>query len=225
MILIIGVLAAIAIPAFASQKGKAADAQAKELARTAETTAETIATDNNGEYTKVTAAELNKYEPAIRISQNSTQAYLSAATASKTEYSLTAKSTNGDELKIAKSRHRRNHPQLRQPGRENRLCRRRKGELVMRYRSLATVACWAARQACTRPRSFPVARSRPGPLLSWHLWPKSRSTLRSSSGALRWSGFRGCSTARPRRPTALSCSPSSSRSIPGGASRTASAWR
>ena len=36
-ILIIGVLSAIAIPAFANQKGKAQDAQAKELARTAET--------------------------------------------------------------------------------------------------------------------------------------------------------------------------------------------
>ena len=103
VILIIGVLAAIAIPALASQKGKAADAQAKELARTAETTAETIATDNNGEYTRVTGAELSKYEPAIRISASSSQAYLSATTASKTEYSLTAKSTNGDELKIAKS--------------------------------------------------------------------------------------------------------------------------
>ena len=81
VILVIGVLAAIAIPAFANQKGKAQDAQAKELARTAETTAETIATDNNGEYTKVTAAELNKYEPTIRISQSSTAAYLSATTA------------------------------------------------------------------------------------------------------------------------------------------------
>jgi type IV pilus assembly protein PilA len=102
-ILIIGVLAAIAIPAFANQKGKAQDAQAKELARTAETTAETIATDNNGEYTKVTAAELNKYEPTIRITQSTTAAYLSATTAAKGEYSLTAKSANGDELKITKS--------------------------------------------------------------------------------------------------------------------------
>ena len=103
VILIIGVLAAIAIPAFAGQKGKASDAQAKELARTAETTAETIAVDNNGEYTKVTAAELNKYEPSIGILQSSSAAYLSATTASKTEYSVTAKSTNGDEFKIAKS--------------------------------------------------------------------------------------------------------------------------
>jgi len=103
VILVIGILAAIAIPAFASQKGKASDAQAKELVRTAETTAETIATDNNGEYTKVTAAELNRYEPSIPITQSSGGAYLSGATSSKSEYSLTARSSTGDELKIAKS--------------------------------------------------------------------------------------------------------------------------
>jgi type IV pilus assembly protein PilA len=103
VILIIGILTAIAIPAFASQKGKASDAQAKELARTAETTAESLATDNNGEYTKVTAAELNRYEPSIAILQSSSAAYLSATTAAKSEYSVTAKSTTGDEFKIAKS--------------------------------------------------------------------------------------------------------------------------
>ncbi|HEV2923929.1 MAG TPA: prepilin-type N-terminal cleavage/methylation domain-containing protein, partial [Solirubrobacteraceae bacterium] len=48
VILIIGILAAIAIPSFLNQKGKANDASAKELARTAQTTAETIATDNSG---------------------------------------------------------------------------------------------------------------------------------------------------------------------------------
>src|ERR1700683_2688148 len=65
VILIIGILAAIAIPSFLSQKSKASDAQAKELARTAETTAETIATDNGGNYEKVTVAELKSYEPSL----------------------------------------------------------------------------------------------------------------------------------------------------------------
>jgi len=48
--LIVGILAAIAIPSFASQKAKALDTQAKVLARTAQTTAETIATDSSGSY-------------------------------------------------------------------------------------------------------------------------------------------------------------------------------
>ncbi len=53
VILIIGILAAIAIPAFLNQKSKAYDASAKELARTAQTTAETYATDHGGEYKEI----------------------------------------------------------------------------------------------------------------------------------------------------------------------------
>ena len=45
VILIIGILAAIAIPSFLNQKTKANDAQAKSQARTAQTAAETLATD------------------------------------------------------------------------------------------------------------------------------------------------------------------------------------
>ena len=48
VILIIGILAAIAIPSFLNQKGKANDAAAKSQARTAQTAAETYGTDNNG---------------------------------------------------------------------------------------------------------------------------------------------------------------------------------
>ena len=66
VILIIGILAAIAIPSFLSQKSKATASQAKELARTAETTAETYSTDNGGSYKGISAAELKKYEPTIQ---------------------------------------------------------------------------------------------------------------------------------------------------------------
>ena len=47
VILIIGILAAIAIPAFLNQKGKAYDSNAKSDARTAATAEETYFTDNN----------------------------------------------------------------------------------------------------------------------------------------------------------------------------------
>jgi type IV pilus assembly protein PilA len=67
VILIIGILAAIAIPSLLSQKNKAYDASAKSLAGSAQTTAETIATDNGGSYKTVTEKEINKYEKNIPL--------------------------------------------------------------------------------------------------------------------------------------------------------------
>jgi type IV pilus assembly protein PilA len=104
VILIIGILAAIAIPAFLNQKGKAVDAQAKELARTAQTTAETFATDHNGEYTGLTAVVLKETEPSIQVGAGKNNAYLNESTgvtgASSTGYTVTATSTNGDTFSI-----------------------------------------------------------------------------------------------------------------------------
>ena len=65
VILIIGILAAIAIPALLSQKSKAYDSSAKTLAQTSQTAAETLATENGGSYAKVSAAELKVIEPSI----------------------------------------------------------------------------------------------------------------------------------------------------------------
>ena len=105
VILIIGVLAAIALPAFLNQKTKAYDAAAKELVHSAATTAETISTDNGGEYTKVTAAELNKYEPAIQITPGGNNAYISSTgTPSSNSYTITATAAStGDEFTFSRS--------------------------------------------------------------------------------------------------------------------------
>ena len=69
VILIIGILAAIAIPAFLNQRNKAYDAAAKSNIRTAATAEETYATDNNGTYTNTstgTAGDaLVKIEPTL----------------------------------------------------------------------------------------------------------------------------------------------------------------
>jgi type IV pilus assembly protein PilA len=70
VILIIGILAAIAIPSFLNQTSKAYDASAKELARTAETTAETYATDHSGSYEGLSKAELQKYESSLKSCPN-----------------------------------------------------------------------------------------------------------------------------------------------------------
>ena len=108
VILIIGILAAIAIPAFLNQKSKATDSQAKELARTAQTTAATFSTDQNGDYFGVTTTELNKIEKSISITSQTKEAYLSGASAlpascasgSCTGFEVTAKSTSGDTFTI-----------------------------------------------------------------------------------------------------------------------------
>ena len=55
VMLILGLLAAIAIPSFFNQREKAKDADAKAAVRTAQTAMETYATGNGGEYTAVDA--------------------------------------------------------------------------------------------------------------------------------------------------------------------------
>jgi type IV pilus assembly protein PilA len=105
VILIIGILAAIAIPSFLSQKGKANDAQAKELARTAQTTAETVSTDNGGSYAAITtSAVLKSYEPSINLSVQEKEAYLesAAATGGGTGYTVVAHAPGGDTFTITR---------------------------------------------------------------------------------------------------------------------------
>jgi type IV pilus assembly protein PilA len=65
VMLILGILAAIAIPSFFNQRDKARDADAKADVRTAQTAIETYATDNNGSYAGATAARLVQLENTL----------------------------------------------------------------------------------------------------------------------------------------------------------------
>jgi type IV pilus assembly protein PilA len=65
VMLILGILAAIALPAFFNQKEKAGDAKAKETAHSAQVAMETCSTDNNGEYTACAAGDLETVEPTL----------------------------------------------------------------------------------------------------------------------------------------------------------------
>ena len=65
VILIIGILAAIAIPSFLNQRSKGNDAEAKSTAVTAAEAFETCATDNNGSYSSCTLASLRSIEPTL----------------------------------------------------------------------------------------------------------------------------------------------------------------
>ena len=61
VMLILGILAAIAIPSFFNQRDKARDADAKSAVRTAQTAMETYATDNGGFYAGADAADLQRH--------------------------------------------------------------------------------------------------------------------------------------------------------------------
>jgi type IV pilus assembly protein PilA len=89
VILIIGILAAIAIPAFLNQKSKAQDAAAKTMVRTAATAVETFATDNNGSYAGASVASLHSYEPSINTAAGN-GAYLASVASTSNSYTLVA---------------------------------------------------------------------------------------------------------------------------------------
>jgi type IV pilus assembly protein PilA len=102
VVLIIGILAAIAIPSLLGSKQKAVDVQAKALVRTAATAAEAIATGHDGSYESATPAEMKREEPSIRITPATNDAYLNAATGTQSTFSVTATATNGDEYTISR---------------------------------------------------------------------------------------------------------------------------
>jgi type IV pilus assembly protein PilA len=65
VMLILGILAAIAIPAFFNQKEKAHDSSAKEEAHTAQVAMETCSTENGGSYVGCEEAKLKAIEPSL----------------------------------------------------------------------------------------------------------------------------------------------------------------
>jgi type IV pilus assembly protein PilA len=67
VMLILGILAAIALPAFFNQKEKAGDAKAKEYAHSAQVAMETYSTENEGSYgTGDKTAILEGIEPSLK---------------------------------------------------------------------------------------------------------------------------------------------------------------
>jgi hypothetical protein len=81
------------------------DVAARELARTAQTLAETLATEHNGTYTDVSLTTLHKLEQFMPISPREAHrqhegAYLLSASGTKNSYVLTTHSQNGDMYTI-----------------------------------------------------------------------------------------------------------------------------
>ena len=99
VILIIGILAAIALPAFLNQRGKAQDTEAKSEARTMQTAMETYYTDEQT-YVGADLATLKGIEAAI----GSGKAIPTVKVAGTLDtYTVNSESKNGNNFWIAKA--------------------------------------------------------------------------------------------------------------------------
>ena len=96
VILIIGILAAIALPAFLGQRQKAQDTEAKTAVRTAATAMKTYYTDTQ-DYTLATVAKLVAIEPSLAQGQGSTLALTGLAA---NAYTATVTSKTGNKFNV-----------------------------------------------------------------------------------------------------------------------------
>jgi type IV pilus assembly protein PilA len=104
VILIIGILAAIALPSFLSQKNKATAAQAEEMARSMATAMETYATNHEGSYAGGTLAELHNIETTIPSPGVATKTHPLESTVTGNTYTVTAVAEpTGAEFKVERS--------------------------------------------------------------------------------------------------------------------------
>ncbi len=94
VILIIGILSAIAIPAFLSQKTKANDAGAKSQIGTLQTAMETYSTEHSGIYEGATLPLLEAIEPTLK---NHIEATPVVVNAGKEEYEVESIATSGGD--------------------------------------------------------------------------------------------------------------------------------
>jgi type IV pilus assembly protein PilA len=96
VMLILGLLAAIAIPSFFNQRDKAKDADAKAGVRTAQTAMETYSTDNDGSYANATADDL------VTIEETLNDVNITDVTSDADSYSLEVTSTTDNTFTIAR---------------------------------------------------------------------------------------------------------------------------
>ena len=106
VMLILGILAAIAIPAFFSQRDKAKDSDAKSTVNTASTAMESCASDNGGVYTSCTLTSLKTIEPTIATYAAGppiVPGISTVTTPAAGGYTLTATSSTGNTFSITRA--------------------------------------------------------------------------------------------------------------------------
>ena len=101
VILIIGILAAIALPAFLAQRSKAQDTEAKSAARTAQTAMETFYTDEQNYITDEPG--LQAIEPALNDGQAGKTLAVTPGTTTDDSYDVSVTSKTGTTFTIAKT--------------------------------------------------------------------------------------------------------------------------
>ena len=100
VMLILGILAAIALPAFFNQRDKAGDAEAKEAAHAAQVAMETCATDNDGSYATCDIADLEAIEPTLPPAPAGGNLGLTVVAAGASNYNLLVTSTTGNTFSV-----------------------------------------------------------------------------------------------------------------------------
>ena len=105
VMLILGILAAIALPAFFNQKSKANDAQAKESAHSAQVAMETCATENaSASYVNCTATALIAIEATLPTATAATGVEsLAVSEQSTNAYKVTITASTGNTFSIKKA--------------------------------------------------------------------------------------------------------------------------
>ena len=109
VMLILGILAAIALPAFFNQKEKAGDAKAKENAHSAQVAVETFATDHNGSYEAATVGELQKIEPTIKAAVEEGEG-IELPEPGNNSYTIVSRSSNGHTFEIVNAEGTMSYP-------------------------------------------------------------------------------------------------------------------
>lgn len=104
VMLILGILAAIALPAFFNQKSKASDSKAKENAHSAQVAMETCATENStGSFATCTGAILQGIEPTLPTTTAAANTESMAVASTATTYTVTITSSTGNTFAIARA--------------------------------------------------------------------------------------------------------------------------
>jgi type IV pilus assembly protein PilA len=103
VILIVGILAAIAIPAFLNQKSKASDSNAETQVQTAQTAAETYATENEGNYLTMTIAKLEAIEPTLKETTGAKLLEDKVIGAKGEGYEVTSEASTGDKFIVKRT--------------------------------------------------------------------------------------------------------------------------